>query len=107
MFASTAAETDKALAIIPAAPWRVATVVSETGYRLRVTFVDGTSGLVDLSAWLASDRIVGSVFEPLRDEAFFRQVSVELGAISWPNGADLAPDAMYDVIQGAGCWKLG
>jgi hypothetical protein len=85
----------------------MATVVPETGYRLRVTFVDGSRGLVDLSAWLASDRIVGSVFEPLRDEAFFRQVSVELGAVTWPNGADLAPDTMYDAIQSDDCWKLG
>jgi hypothetical protein len=29
-----------------------------------------------------------------------------LGAIQWPNGADLAPDAMYDAIRQSGLWVL-
>ena len=66
-------------------------------YRLKVEFRDGVSGTVDLSRELS-----GEVFEPLRDEAFFHQVKVdEFGAVAWPNGADLAPDALYDEITGA------
>lgn len=39
---------------------------------------------------------MGPVFEPLKDESLFNQVSVdEFGAPCWPNGADLAPDAIY------------
>jgi hypothetical protein len=31
---------------------------------------------------------------------------VVLGAVQWPNGADLAPDAMYDAIRERGQWIL-
>jgi hypothetical protein len=72
--------------------------------RLRVEFVDGTVGDADLAAFLASPKVAGTVFEPLRDSAVFAQVRVELGAVIWPNGADLAPDAMYDAIRERGSW---
>jgi Protein of unknown function (DUF2442) len=66
-------------------------------YRLEVTFDDGLRGVVSLG-----DRLFGPVFEPLRDPNLFRQASVdEFGAICWPNGADLAPDALYERIRGA------
>ena len=39
------------------------------------------------------------MFEPLRDPVLFAQAYVdEFGAICWPNGADLAPDALYQRI---------
>ena len=60
------------------------------GYRLRVEFSDGVAGTVNLSGELD-----GEMFEPLRDEAMFRQEAVDdYGAVTWPNGADLAPDAL-------------
>lgn len=77
--------------------WRVTSVKPLTGYRLRVGFEDGVKGEVDLS-----ERLFGPVFEPLRDPEVFRQVMVdEFGAVCWPNGADLAPDALYEAIAGA------
>ncbi len=67
------------------------------GYRLFVEFSDGVGGEVDLSS-----RLFGPVFEPLRDPAFFSQVSLdEFGAPCWPNGADLAPDALYHRMKDA------
>lgn len=38
------------------------------------------------------------MFEPLKDLSLFAQVKVDpdLGTIAWPNGADLAPDALYE-----------
>lgn len=66
-------------------------------YQLEVTFDDGTCGVVSLK-----DRLFGPVFEPLRDPDFFRRVAVdEFGAVCWPNGADLAPDALYARIRSA------
>ncbi|MGB5815220.1 MAG: DUF2442 domain-containing protein [Thermoanaerobaculia bacterium] len=65
-------------------------------FRLHVEFADGTEGEVDLS-----DRLDGPVFEPLRDPDYFAQVSIdEFGVICWPNGADLAPDALYRRLKG-------
>ncbi len=67
----------------------------EPGYRLRVEFDDGTNGIVALE-----QRLFGPVFEPLRDPALFAQARVdEFGAVCWPNGADLAPDALYQRLK--------
>lgn len=74
---------------------------------LRVTFVDGTSGEVRLGSFIGSALVSGTVFEPLRDPEVFRQVRVDLGAVAWPNGGDLAPDAMYDAIREHGYWVVG
>jgi hypothetical protein len=62
------------------------------GFTVRVVFDDGMVSELDLES-----KLWGPVFEPIReDPAFFRQVRVdpELGTIVWPNGADLAPDAL-------------
>jgi hypothetical protein len=60
-----------------------------------------------LDDFLESEQVRGSVFEELRDPNIFRQARVELGAVTWPNGADLAPDAMYDAIRAHGYWVVG
>ena len=63
-------------------------------YRLRLQFDDGIVKEVDLS-----EEPYGQVFEPLKDPEFFKRVSVnpETGTIEWPNGADFAPEFLYDV----------
>ena len=60
--------------------------------RVRLTFSDGSEKDIDLGPYM-----VGPIFEPLRDPARFREVSVdsELGTIVWPNGADICPDVLY------------
>lgn len=70
------------------------TSVEVTGeYRLRLAFADGTLGDVDFRR-----REWRGVFEPLRDPKFFAQVEVdpESGTIAWPNGADMAPEPLYE-----------
>ena len=70
---------------------KVSQVNALSDNRLHVEFDDGTAGEIDLS-----DRLFGPVFEPLRDGVEFQKVDVdEYGAITWPCGADLAPDAIY------------
>jgi hypothetical protein len=78
------------------APYDVRSVKHLGGYRLRVGFADGTVRVVDLEGKLAGS--VGPVFEPLRELAFFALATVdpEIGTVVWPNGADLAPDALHD-----------
>lgn len=74
--------------------YRVVTVNPLDGYRLHVVFEDGIEGEVDLS-----DRLFGPMFEPLHDPDLFRRVSIdEFGAVCWPNGADLAPDALHETL---------
>ena len=64
-------------------------------YRLEILFNDGDQGVVSLA-----DRLFGPVFEPLKDPVFFAKVQVdEFGVIAWPNGADLAPDALYERLK--------
>jgi hypothetical protein len=75
--------------------YRVKEVKALSGYRLYLKFEDDTSGEVDLS-----DRIFGPVFEPLKDVKMFARVQIdEFGAVCWPSGADLAPDALYKTIS--------
>lgn len=61
-------------------------------YRLRLTFDDGTVGEVDFAR-----REWRGVFEPLRDPDYFARVAVdrEAGTVTWPNGADMAPEPLY------------
>ena len=78
------------------APYEVRAVVHLGGHRLRLTFADGLVGEVDLTDRFAGP--VGSMFEPLREVAYFARVAVdeELGTVVWPNGADLAPDVLHE-----------
>ena len=92
--------------IQPVAPWRIVSVQPEPPSRLQVTFVDGTAGVVDLHNFLNKPQILGTAFEPLRDPTVFTQVHVVMGAVQWTNGAELAPDAMYDAIKDHGTWVM-
>ena len=101
---------DSASPMIPShasrAPWRVVDAVAEGPHRLCVRFVDGTTGHVDMHAFLMSATVDASVFAPLRDDAIFAKATVVEGSVRWPNGADLAPDAMYDAIRATGLWHV-
>ncbi len=61
-------------------------------YVIWFKFADGSEGEVDLSS-----ELWGPVFEPLKDPSYFRHFRVaEYGAIEWPNGADFAPEFLYE-----------
>jgi Protein of unknown function (DUF2442) len=75
---------------------RIVSVEAKDDYCLDVRFADGTRGTVCLK-----ERLFGPMFEPLRDPELFRQVTLDaFGAPCWPNGADLAPDALYRQLRG-------
>ena len=67
-----------------------------TGRRVWLRFAGGEEGEVDLSRYLN----YGPVFAPLHDEGFFRQLRVEGGTIAWPNGADIAPERLHELLVG-------
>jgi hypothetical protein len=67
---------------------------------LALTFEDGTTVRVDIR-----DEVpFTGIFAPLADDAYFREVrvSADLGTITWPNGADLAPEVLYARAKGGG-----
>jgi hypothetical protein len=80
---------------------RVIEVTALEDYRLWVRFQDETAGTVDLSS-----ELWGPMFEPLWDETLFATASVhpELHTVTWANGADLAPEFLY---QAAGLSHSG
>jgi hypothetical protein len=63
-------------------------------YLLRLEFDDHTGKTVNCRPLL-----YGPVFEPLQDPAYFARVVVDpvCGTVVWPNGADLAPEALYEL----------
>lgn len=72
----------------------VTSVIYLTGYKLRLRFNNGAVKDVDLK-----DELYGEIFEPLKGIELFKQVAVNLetNTIEWPNGADFAPEFLYEI----------
>ena len=62
------------------------------GYRVRLWFNDETVKTVDLEQSLK-----GSAFEPLKDVERFKRFEVKYATIGWENGADLAPEYLFEL----------
>jgi len=78
---------------------KLQSVVHIHDYTLCLRFADGQQGEVDLR-----DELWGEVFEPLRDVSVFKnfKLNTELNTITWPNGADFAPEFLYDAVTQPG-----
>jgi len=66
------------------------------GFVLWLKFRDNTAGEIDLASELH-----GPMFEALRDPAVFGQFRIhpEFHTLTWPNGADFAPEFLHDNIR--------
>jgi len=73
----------------------VTSIEYRNGHVYHVVFDDGTEGDVDLGGYIEK----GPVFAPLKDLAYFRKARIEGGTISWPNGADIAPETLYEQVE--------
>ncbi|MFV1976489.1 MAG: DUF2442 domain-containing protein [Candidatus Scalindua sp.] len=64
-------------------------------YRIWLRFSDGVEGEVDFE-----NELWGEVFQPLKDKTRFAELSLdkELETIVWPNGADFAPEFLYQQL---------
>ena len=71
---------------------RITAIKPVADFRVRFTFWDGTEKEIDLEPYLW-----GPIFEPLRqDPTLFAQMYLDGDTIAWPNGADIAPETLYE-----------
>jgi len=61
------------------------------GFRIHLTFNDRSSKTIDFARWLK-----GPVFAPLKRAGYFKRFFLDGGTVVWPNGADIAPETLYE-----------
>jgi len=63
-------------------------------HSLVLTFDNGVEKRVNLR-----QELYGPIFEPLRDPTYFAKAYVDPDSrtVAWPNGADFAPDFLYQL----------
>lgn len=61
-------------------------------YKILLEFNDGVSKTVDLK-----DELTGRIFEPLKNKNHFKTFSIKFNTIEWDNGADFAPEYLYQI----------
>jgi hypothetical protein len=64
------------------------------GFVVFLRFNDGTEKHIDISQWFK-----GPVFKPLKDPKFFAKFFLDGGTLAWPNGVDIAPEALYEAVD--------
>lgn len=66
-------------------------------YRIHVVFSNGEERIADFSKW----GLGRGVYKPLKEKAYFKKFFVDGWTISWPNGADIAPETLYEESEPA------
>ena len=66
--------------------------VYQSDYRINLFFNNGETIIVDLS-----DELDGKIFEPLKDKSFFQLFTIKYNTIEWSNGADFAPEYLFEL----------
>ena len=74
--------------------WDVKTVRAMPDYRLAVELADGRKGVFDLRPFLDRPGL-----QRLKDPAYFSTVGVRLGALTWPQEEDIAPDTLIAHLE--------
>ncbi|OHD55816.1 MAG: hypothetical protein A2Y33_14370 [Spirochaetes bacterium GWF1_51_8] len=63
-------------------------------FRIRIKFEDGAEGVVDFK-----NELYGVVFEPLKDDEYFKSFQIRGSSLCWENGADFAPEFLYESVK--------
>jgi Protein of unknown function (DUF2442) len=66
-------------------------------YKLEITFNDGLQAEIDFSPWIEKYEI----FKPLSDLEYFKNFSLDGWTVVWENGADVAPERLYEIAAGS------
>ena len=66
------------------------------GYRVKLLFNNGETKIADLS-----NSLNGAVFSPLKDIEYFKNFMIKFNTIEWENGADFAPEYLYEIGKAA------
>ncbi|MFC2993193.1 DUF2442 domain-containing protein [Halomonas tibetensis] len=74
--------------------WDVKVVRPEPDYVLYVELENGQKGLFDMKPYLDH-----GIFRELRETAYFDQVGILFGAVTWPNGQDIAPETLLAELK--------
>jgi len=74
--------------------WDVTEIKPAGNRTFEVKFADGLMGTLRVAPSFCT-----GVFNSLRDDRLLEQASLVNGAVTWPNGLDLAPDTMYKEIR--------
>lgn len=65
-------------------------------FQVDLRFSDGLLGRFDGRVLLQRS---GPLLEPLRDEAYFRRLFIDAGALAWPNGLELSPARLHETCR--------
>ncbi|SDD43862.1 DUF2442 domain-containing protein [Aquimonas voraii] len=81
---------------------KLTAIEPQTDTSLLLHFSDGSAGVFDFSAILATHTEMTS---PLLDPAYFRRCFIELGALAWPNGLDFSAASLHQRLESLGALK--
>ena len=97
------ADDDDEIVTVGEPIWDVVKVEVAGPLTLSIEFEDGVKGTVRFAA-----SYLQNVWAKLRDPAYFAQVGISFGAVSWPNEEpDMCPSTMYDeIVTHNGEWVL-
>lgn len=90
----TATQENPATGPIPAVAWRIHALSVLPGHRLALTFRGGSTDIADFLG-IGTTANPG-IYAPLADLDFFGRVQIDLGELTWPNGADIDPAWLYE-----------
>ena len=74
--------------------WDVKTVKAISTHALYVEIENGKKGIFDVSPYWNQ-----GILKELQNPAYFNQVTICLGALTWPNGQDIAPETLLHDLQ--------
>ncbi|MBA3631704.1 MAG: DUF2442 domain-containing protein [Acidobacteria bacterium] len=62
-------------------------------YTLELTFSDGLKAEIDFTYWIKKYPF----FKPLENIDYFKNFSLDGWTVVWENGADIAPETLYQI----------